>query len=263
MKKRDLLVKILAGLLVAGMLIGLLPMFASADEVNPADDSGTVTTPGGDLHLNKSAVLQPDGTWTITLDAYATGTVKTEVRTQVIPTDIILVLDQSGSMTDSGYYINIGSGTYSAVTAQNLPTNEQMVKGSYCLWDANDQKYYPITTTRNIVSENIYWVYSQAYKNNKAGNIVCLESEDDGVVATAWSYNKVGGTFDTGFGYLISDYVGAETNESDANVNAPEIEIENPENETPEQPSIEDEIREKVEALVARLFKSVRDWFHA
>jgi hypothetical protein len=27
MKKRDLIVKILAGLLVAGMLIGLLPMF--------------------------------------------------------------------------------------------------------------------------------------------------------------------------------------------------------------------------------------------
>ena len=203
MKKRELVTKILAGLLVAGMIIGLLPMFASSAEADTGD--GNVTTPGGDLHLNKTAVLQEDGTWTITLEAYATGTVKTEVRTQVIPTDIILVLDQSGSMTHSDYYIDIGVGTYAVVTGNNLPTNEQMVNGTYYFWDANDQKYYPITTTRNIVSENSYWVYSEGYNEYKAGDIVCLESEAEGKVATSWSYNNVSGTFDGGFGYLMSD----------------------------------------------------------
>ena len=109
MKKKDLVVKILAGLLVAGMLIGLLPMFASATETDGSTsqvdtgstNQGTTSQPEGDIHLNKTAVLQADGTWTITLEAYATGTVKSEVRTQVTPTDIILVLDQSGSMENS------------------------------------------------------------------------------------------------------------------------------------------------------------------
>ena len=66
MKKKDLIVKILAGLLVAGMLIGLLPMFASAAETNDGTsqvDTGTTTTqPEGDIYLNKTAVLQADGT---------------------------------------------------------------------------------------------------------------------------------------------------------------------------------------------------------
>jgi hypothetical protein len=39
----------------------------------------------------------------------------------------------------------------------------------------------------------------------------------------------------------------------------PDIEITNP--ETPDEPSIEDEVREKIESMVTRLFKSVRDWF--
>lgn len=48
MKKKELIVKILAGLLVAGMLVGLLPMFASAAEVDYAGDSHVTTTLDGD-----------------------------------------------------------------------------------------------------------------------------------------------------------------------------------------------------------------------
>lgn len=48
MRNRKLVIKILAGLLVAGMLIGLLPMFVSAAEVDFADDSGVTTTLIGD-----------------------------------------------------------------------------------------------------------------------------------------------------------------------------------------------------------------------
>lgn len=48
------------------------------------------------LILSKNAVANNDGSYTITLDAYVTGNVVTTTTT--IPVDIVLVLDQSGSM---------------------------------------------------------------------------------------------------------------------------------------------------------------------
>jgi len=51
------------------------------------------------LTLNKTATSNGDGTYKLTLEAYTTGDVTTTETT--IPTDLVLVLDQSGSMTDS------------------------------------------------------------------------------------------------------------------------------------------------------------------
>lgn len=51
--------------------------------------------------ISKTAEANPDGSYTISLEAYATGSkVITETKKD-IPTDIILVLDQSGSMAES------------------------------------------------------------------------------------------------------------------------------------------------------------------
>ena len=51
--------------------------------------------------INKTSEANDDGTYTITLEAYATGSkVITETKKD-IPTDIVLVLDQSGSMKDA------------------------------------------------------------------------------------------------------------------------------------------------------------------
>lgn len=50
------------------------------------------------LEISKTAKKNDDGSYTITLEAYATGKkISTEV-TKDVPTDIVLVLDQSGSM---------------------------------------------------------------------------------------------------------------------------------------------------------------------
>lgn len=57
---------------------------------NTEDKSGIV--------LNKTAAANADGTYTITLEAYATGETTTVVSSQ--PVDIVLVLDVSGSMDD-------------------------------------------------------------------------------------------------------------------------------------------------------------------
>lgn len=48
------------------------------------------------LKLSKKATANPDGSYTVTMEAYTTGKVTTTTKTT--PADIILVLDQSGSM---------------------------------------------------------------------------------------------------------------------------------------------------------------------
>ena len=61
------------------------------------DEAGSGNGDSG-MEITKNAVANEDGTYTITLEAYATGSqIITEV-TEDIPTDIVLVLDQSGSM---------------------------------------------------------------------------------------------------------------------------------------------------------------------
>lgn len=60
-------------------------------------DSGAGHTPNG-LKLDKNVKDNKDGTYTITMESYTTGKVTT--TTETVPCDIVLVLDQSGSMSD-------------------------------------------------------------------------------------------------------------------------------------------------------------------
>jgi hypothetical protein len=81
--------KVLALILALVMTIGLLPMSAMA----------TATTESG-LTLDKTVTANSDGSYTLNLEAYDNGSSSSETTTQTKPTDIILVLDQSGSMAD-------------------------------------------------------------------------------------------------------------------------------------------------------------------
>ncbi|MDD6879913.1 MAG: VWA domain-containing protein, partial [bacterium] len=63
----------------------------------PRGNSAEGETENG-LILDKVATVNDDGTYTIRMEAYTTGTVITSTKT--IPVDIVLVLDQSGSMAD-------------------------------------------------------------------------------------------------------------------------------------------------------------------
>ena len=80
---------LLALAMVASLVIpGSLVLPAKAEDA----DNG--------MRLSKTATKNEDGTYTITLEAYATGSkVISEVKSDV-PADIVLVLDQSGSMED-------------------------------------------------------------------------------------------------------------------------------------------------------------------
>lgn len=89
--------KLLAAMLAAAMSLTLLPTTAMAVE-------GSTREGEGDLVLNKTATLTDNGTYTIDLEAYATGESVTIKTTK--PTDVVLVLDVSGSMADNYTYVS-------------------------------------------------------------------------------------------------------------------------------------------------------------
>ena len=82
--------KILSLLLCLSLLCALLVPGPAAHA--DAADSG--------MKISKTAKVNADGSYTITLEAFATGEKVTTVVEEDVPTDIILVLDQSGSMED-------------------------------------------------------------------------------------------------------------------------------------------------------------------
>ena len=97
-------VALLLSIVIPGTLA--LQAFATGTQ----GDSGMV--------IDKTAQKNGDGSYTITLEAYATGSkITTETKTDV-PTDIVLVLDQSGSMTENmntyafRAYSNKNNGNY-------------------------------------------------------------------------------------------------------------------------------------------------------
>lgn len=129
----------LAFLLCLLMVVTLLPvMGASAAE-------GDVSATG--VELNKTLTLETDGTYTITLEAYATGTVTTTTVTEPVPTDFVLVLDQSGSMED---YM------YTAETSQDYSYSSY---GNQTLYYKDGDAYYQVS--RYKYSGNYYLRYKK------------------------------------------------------------------------------------------------------
>ena len=89
--------KILAAMLAVVMLIAMVPAKAQAAE-------GDVPTyESGKLYLDKTATLEDDGTYTIRMEAFATGSPVTTTTITGTPLDVVLVIDQSGSIYNDEY----------------------------------------------------------------------------------------------------------------------------------------------------------------
>lgn len=89
--------------------------------------------PDSGMKISKTATANSDGSYTIKLEAFATGSQTTSTQTEDVPTDIILVLDQSGSMED-----DIGQVQYTAYTGKNTQNKNNYARrhngGSANLW---------------------------------------------------------------------------------------------------------------------------------
>ncbi len=95
------------------------------------------------MKISKTAKINDDGTYTITLEAYATGEKIITDITKDVPTDIILVLDQSGSMVNK-----IGSVTFSEYEDEWYP-------GYGTIYNTRNQDYYEFR--HNGGSSNLWY----------------------------------------------------------------------------------------------------------
>lgn len=109
--------RIIALLLALILTVGLLPtVVLAAEPTAPTDD-----TPGEDAVSFTKKVVEKNGQDMIKIEAYVNGDVKTQITTT--PCDIVLVLDQSGSMADPikapGYNYTAVSGEWSYNSVKN------------------------------------------------------------------------------------------------------------------------------------------------
>ena len=138
---------VLAFLTVLTMMLGMLPttlLAANTDDSVTAGESG--------MHLSKTAHLEDDGTYTINLEAYATGKTTTTITKEAVPLDIVLVLDQSGSMSDDMGY------TYTLEDKTSYSYDDINSSARYYL--DTDGNYYKVQSEKNgIASWRKYYLF--------------------------------------------------------------------------------------------------------
>lgn len=137
--------------------------------------------PDSGMKISKTATANNDGSYTITLEAFATGSkVITEQKTD-IPTDIVLVIDQSGSMKGP-----IGGYTYTAYrkgsgwNSRNYHNEEYYPLrhngGSENLWHKlNNNEYIAVSVEQKMVYTAISGWSNRKYYDNQ-NSLYCLVS---------------------------------------------------------------------------------------
>ncbi|HJD22689.1 MAG TPA: VWA domain-containing protein [Firmicutes bacterium] len=141
-----------AGRRLLPLLLSLALLLAAAAPAGPVSANGTQAPPAAEsgLILDKTAVPDGSGGYTIRLEAYTTGRV--ESTEKVVPTDIVLVLDQSGSMDDE---ITVGTRDYYTALWSNL----NVVAASYgTLYYLDNGVYREVSVThRTILGIGTYY----------------------------------------------------------------------------------------------------------
>ncbi len=130
--------KILSFLLSASLLA------AAVVPASPVTAQGTEEDNG--MHISKTATANGDGTYTISLEAYATGEKVISEVSEDVPTDIVLVLDQSGSMADSFRQVEI-------YYERSVQSNSRHYSSQDNLWyQLDDGSYVAVAVERKEAS---------------------------------------------------------------------------------------------------------------
>lgn len=121
---------------------------------SPVTDNPTETDPGTGIDnpdglsdagfkLKKGLSDNGDGTYDINMQSYSTADTKKEGIVEKVPTDFVVIVDQSGSMADS----DMATGYRSTSTK----TLEQIVNGNY--YYKSGDTYYRVYATRDYLME--------------------------------------------------------------------------------------------------------------
>lgn len=138
-----------------------------------AATEGETPEPLPPMVVNKRATPNDDGTYTITLEAFATGEKITSAISKDVPTDIILVLDQSGSMADNmsvynfePYTNKLNSDYYKL--RHNGGTNPNLYHKLH--EESTGDKYTTVSVTKTVTYKPLYnltnYEYYQYYQYN-------------------------------------------------------------------------------------------------
>lgn len=135
------------------------PSKADDDTTHPktADDNPTA------LNLQKRVEKVSDGHYLLTLEAYATGSSVTTQSDEVRPTDIVIVMDYSSSMTDNSNKVNVITSRTQVNSGTHLETSKNyLVKiggVEYYLKEFYDYTYTPVQDdySYNKVNSTTYY----------------------------------------------------------------------------------------------------------
>lgn len=204
MKKTKLLSLLLCLSLVCTLFVSGTTAYAEGE-----------SNPGDGMKINKTAeVIDDKGTTRITLEAFATGSKVITTETKDVPTDIILVIDQSGSMTD-----DIGTVTYTQYSGNDTQNRKNYENrhngGDGNLWHKlPDDSYVSVsvtkTTTYNALSTELpnYKKHNGEYYWKYANNLYERVGDE---------YKKVGVSYSWGtYTYTFSDGTTVESEGSNA-----------------------------------------------
>ena len=188
--------KLISLLLVLCMVAALLVPGTVAMEAKAADGDDTEG-----LVVNKTATANSDGTYTITLEAYATGESVTSTKKDA-PTDIILVLDDSGSMTykfstvtDNSFVRYYENNSVLYDYRHNQDDGWFVTKN---LWYKVEEEYYSVSVVRESFPS--YEEYSGETNNTyyNDGNNLYLQTADETYLKI--NVSRTGGLL-SGFSY--------------------------------------------------------------
>ena len=166
--------RFLALMLAFVMTFTMMPATAGAAEQSSSRE-GTEGGTEDPMHYDKTVTLEDDGTYTIRMETYATGKVTT-TKNQT-PTDIVLVLDVSGSMDTKDF----PSGeNYVGFTRT---TNEWA-------WYSRDNLYVLLddgTYEEVNVSRNYGWNGNRIYTYSAEGMTTVTSDRDSGSIPSPYA----------------------------------------------------------------------------
>ena len=157
--------RIIALLLALILTVGLLPTVALAATGDEETTANPITNPesqtANGVTLSKTAAKNDDGTYTIRLEAYAPGSSTTTEEVTEVPTDIILVLDRSGSMGEN----KMGKTEYNKYTKSNR-RNENLYRNKDNLFHKlTDGSYVKVEVKK--VEQTVYSPYGERTTNGE------------------------------------------------------------------------------------------------
>lgn len=204
----------LSFLLAAVMIATLLLVPVSADGESGSGESyqgmevvyaGGETPGTSGLVMSKTLMPYTDGQHQLRLELYTTGEKVTSTIQVDAPTDIVLVLDQSGSMADK---ITTTTTTYAACTDYK---NSSLYGKKDDLYVKVGDEYKQVTVTENetIVSSTTSYEYAEVSSNSEAyenrgylytivgREYVKVEVERSGLLSYTYTYTYTGANGET------------------------------------------------------------------